>query len=110
MLIDLMKENSFTLEKVRCRWSPTQTITDTDYIDDIALLANSPAPGESLLHSLEQATGGIGLHVNANKTEYMCFNQRGDISPLYSDALKLVDMFTISDSATHQQKMTSVCD
>ena len=27
---------------------------------------------ETLLHSLELATEGIGLHVNAHKTENMC--------------------------------------
>ena len=37
---------------------------------------------ETLLHSLERATAGIGLHVNAHKTEYMCYNQTGDISTL----------------------------
>ena len=36
-------------------------------------------------------TGGIGLHVNADKTEYMCFNQRGDISTLNGGSLKLMD-------------------
>ena len=39
-----------------------------------------PDQAESLLHSLEQAASGIGLYVNADKTEYMCFNQRGNIS------------------------------
>ena len=32
--------------------------------------------------------------MNADKTEYMCFNQRGDISTLNSWSLKLVDKFT----------------
>ena len=45
---------------------------------------------ETLLHSLEQAVAGIGLHVNAHKTEYMCFNQTGDISTQSSRSLKLV--------------------
>ena len=36
----------------------------------------------------------IGLHVNAHKTEYMCFNQTGDISTLDGISLKLVDKFT----------------
>ena len=40
--IDLMKENGFKLAKKRNRRYPAQTITDADYIDDIALLANSP--------------------------------------------------------------------
>ena len=46
---------------------------------------------ESLLHSLERAAGDIGLHVNANEAEYMCFNQSGDNSTLKSDPLKLVN-------------------
>ena len=25
---------------------------------------------------MEQAAAGIGLHVNAHKTEYMCYNQK----------------------------------
>ena len=53
---------------------------DADYADDIALLANTPAKAESLLHSLEWAADGIGLPVNSDKTEYMNFNKRGDIS------------------------------
>ena len=59
------------------------------YIDDIALIANTPAEPKSLLHGLEQAAGSIGLYVNADKTEYMCFNQTGDISTLKGGPLKL---------------------
>ena len=36
----------------------------------------------------------IGLYVNAHKTEYMCYNQKGDISTLDGIPLKLVDKFT----------------
>ena len=42
---------------------------DADYADDIALLANTFAQAESQLHRLEKAAGGIGLQVNADKTE-----------------------------------------
>ena len=66
---------------------------DVDYADDIALLANTPAQAKSLLHCLERAAGGIGPHVNTNKTEYMCFNQRGGISTLHGGPLKQVDKF-----------------
>ena len=69
-----MKENSFKQTKERSRRYPAKTITDTDYADDITLLANTPAQAETLLHSLEEAAAGIGLHVNAHKTENMCFN------------------------------------
>ena len=44
-------------------------------------------------------TAGIGLHVNAHKTEYMCFNQTGDISTLDGTSLKLVDKFTYLGSS-----------
>ena len=55
---------------------PAKTITDADYADDIAFLANAPAQAETQLHSLERAAAGIGLHVNAHKMEHMCFNQQ----------------------------------
>ena len=86
-----MKENGFTLEKTRSRQYPAQTIMDTDYVDDIALLANTPAQAGSMLHSLKWAAGSIGLHVNTDKTENKCFNQRGDISTLNDGSLKLLD-------------------
>ena len=72
---------------------------DADYTDDIVLLANTPTQAESLLHSLEQAAAGIGFHVNTDKTEYMCFNQTGDISTLNGRSLKLVDKFTYLGSS-----------
>ena len=98
-LINLMKENGFTLEKARGRWYPMLTITDTDYADDIVLLANTPAQTESLLQSLERAAGGIGLHVNADKTKDVYFNQSGNICTLNGSFLKLVDKFTYLGSS-----------
>ena len=53
MSIDIMKENDFKLAKERSRRYAVQTITDANYADDIALLANTPTRAESLLHSLE---------------------------------------------------------
>ena len=66
-----MKNNGFKLTKERSRRCPAYTITDADYADDIALLANTPTQAETLLHSLEQAAAGVGLYVNAHKMEYM---------------------------------------
>ena len=82
------KENSSMQEKARSRCNPAQTITEADYADDIALQANAKQ------HSLERVAGGIGHHVNADITEYMCFNQSGDICTLNGGSLKLVDKFT----------------
>ena len=49
--IDKIKGNGFKLTKERSRMYPTKTITDANYADDIALLANAPAEAETLLHS-----------------------------------------------------------
>ena len=67
--------------------NPAETISDADYTDDIALLANIPTEAESFLHSLEYAAKSVVLHVNAGKTDYVCFNP-GDISPLNDGSLK----------------------
>ena len=97
--IDKIEENGFKLTKERGRRYPTKTITVADYADDIALLTNAPAQAKSLLHSLERAAAGIVLHVNAYKTEYISFNQTGDISTLNGSFLKLVDKFTYQGSS-----------
>ena len=97
--IDKIRENGFELTKKRSRRYPAKTITDADYADDIAILVNTPNQAETLLHSMERTAAGIGLHVNAHKTEYMCFNQAGDISTLDGTSLKLVDKFTYLGSS-----------
>ena len=74
---------------------PAKTITDAD----IAILANTPNQAETQLQSLERAPVGIGLCVNAHKTEYMCYNQTGDISTPDGTPLKLVDKFTYLGSS-----------
>ena len=61
--IDKIKENGFELTKKRSRRYPAKTITNTNYADDIAILANTPIQSETLLHTLEWAAVGIGLHV-----------------------------------------------
>ena len=71
MLRDLIKENGFILKKARCRQYAAETITGADYADNLALLANTPFQAKSLLDNLEQAAGGTGLHVNANKRVYI---------------------------------------
>ena len=97
--IDKIRENDFELTKKGSRRYPAKTITDADYADDIALLANTPNQAETLLHSLERAAAGIGLHVNTHKTEYMCYNLTGDISTLDGASLNLVDKFTYLGSS-----------
>ena len=99
ILIDKIRENGFELTKKRSRRYSVKTITDADYADDIALLASTPNQAETLLHSMEWATAGIGLYVNLHKTEFMYFNQAGDISTLDGTSLKLVEKFTYLGSS-----------
>ena len=111
--IDKIRENGFQLTKKRSRRYPAKTTTDADYADDIAILANTPNQAETLLHSLERAAAGIGLYVNAHKTEYMCYNQTGDVSTVERTPLKLVDKFTYlgsSVSSTEKDIDTSLMD
>ena len=81
-----MKENGFALKKGKKQPIPAKTNTDAYYADYLA-------------HRLEQVAGDIGLHVNADKAEYMCFNQKGDISTVNGGFLKLVDKFTYLGSS-----------
>ena len=92
ILIDLMKENAFTLKKgkkktISCRnyyghrlrrWSSASRNTPANYIH----------------YSLVQEAGGIGLHVNSVKTKFICFKQDDDISTFNGKPLKLDDQFT----------------
>ena len=71
MSIDLIKENSSKLKEARSRQYPAEPITDADYADDLVLLADMHTQVDSLLHSLEQAEGGIGLYLNVNKKEHV---------------------------------------
>ena len=97
--IDLMKESGFTLPKAIINRYPAQTITGVDFSDYVVLLVNTPTQAKSQLYSLERAAAGIGLNVNADKTEFMRFNQRSDISTLNGRSLKLVNEFTYLGSS-----------
>ena len=46
--VDKIKENGFKLTKERSRRYLVKTITNADYADYIALLANAPAQAETL--------------------------------------------------------------
>ena len=97
--IDKIRENGPKLTKKRSRRYPAKKITNADYADYIAILVNAPNQTETVLHSLERAAASISLHVNAHKTEYMCYNQKGDILTLDGTSLKMVDEFTYLGSS-----------
>ena len=111
---DLRIENSFTLKRARSRRYLAEFITDADYANNQVRLANTLAQAESMLYSLEQAVGGIGLHVNEKKPkkkpEYMCFKREGAISTLSGEPLKLVDTFTyLGCSVSSTESDVNIC-
>ena len=69
---------------------PTKIKTEADDVDDLVLLANTPARADSILNSQEHEAGSISFRMIANKTEYLSFKREGTISTLTSRPLKLV--------------------
>ena len=58
--VDKIKHLGLTLTK-GSRRHPAATITDADYADNLALMADTIADEQTSLHSLETASGDIGL-------------------------------------------------
>ena len=46
-------------------------MTNADYANELALLANPPTQTDTLLDSLKQTAGNIDLYVNSDETEFM---------------------------------------
>ena len=68
-------------------------MTDANYVNDLALLTNTPTQTEYLLHGLKKASRNIDLNQNTDKTEFMWDKKNKDdtISTLSGQSLKLVD-------------------
>ena len=97
-------------KQARSRWYPAETLTDADYTDNVNFLANIISQANSCLHSLEQGIGGIGFHINASKTKFICFKQEGAISILCGRLLKFVDKFTyLGNNISSTDSDVSVC-
>ena len=73
--IDENSELGFTLHPRRSRRHPATILTDADFADDLALLADNSKDAEALLVLLEVAAEAVGLQVNYSKTNYMVFQE-----------------------------------
>ena len=60
-------------------------IMDTEYADDLCLISETLAQAQEFLKWVEEAAAEVGLSINENKTEYMCFNQTGNKLTSMSD-------------------------
>ena len=57
-----------------------------------------------------QEAGGIGLYVNANKTDSICFKQKGIISTQSGKLLKSLDQFTyIGSNISSTESDVNIC-
>ena len=83
-----------TNKKTRSRRHPAETMTDADYSNDLALLANTSTYAEFQLHSQGQAAGCIGLYINTNTIGFMYFKLEGTIFTLSGKPLNAVNLFT----------------
>ena len=72
---DKAAELGFTLQPKRSRRVTSINLTDLCFADDIVLLSNQMSQAKELLKRLEHNALSVGLHVNAKKTEIMCYNQ-----------------------------------
>ena len=70
------------------------------YVNDLALLANSPGKAEYQLKSQEQAAGDIGLYMNAHKQSSYVLKKEEPSPVLEARSLKLVKKFTNLGSNT----------
>ena len=70
-----MNENGFSLKKKKKKKKADDT-SQKLIRDDIALVENTSTRVEYQQHRLNRIAGGIGLHVNAEKMENMCFNKK----------------------------------
>ena len=102
--IEDKQQLGFTISKAQSRRYPAKKITDADYADDIALLSDFVQDAQIILHNLETASKEVGLYLNAKKTEYMCFNQDGDIKTLDGEQIQKVTQFTYLGSNTNTEK------
>ena len=71
----------FTIQPRRSRRYPAKKLTDADYADDLALLADTIDGAQVFLARLEEFAASVGLHINGSKTRYMT----NSIDPDHSD-------------------------
>lgn len=93
MSADKMHHLGLTLTKRTSRRNAAKTIVDVDYADDLAIMSDSIDNATDLLHSVEKTAREIGLYINATKTEFMSYNQEGQIKSLDGNEIKEVDNF-----------------
>lgn len=60
----------FTLSPSLSSQYPVKMLTDIDYADDLAIIADT-ITNAKVLHHLENAANDVGLYINASKIEFI---------------------------------------
>ena len=93
--VDTISNKGLELKPRASSRYPAEHITDADFADDIALVANTLKNAQELLTSLEYASNSVGLYLNDTKTEYINICQEKDtafeMKTLDNNILKCVD-------------------
>ena len=69
--LDSNNNHGLFLSSKQCSRRPAQYLTDLDFADDLALIAESMKNAEALLQSLEEAAAAVGPLCNETKTEFI---------------------------------------
>jgi Reverse transcriptase (RNA-dependent DNA polymerase) len=83
-----IRYNALRTRKAGLRQLHSDTITDFDYADDIALCCESVVNAQTQLRNIEAAALKVGLKLNVgkNKTEFICLNTPSSTITLNSGA------------------------
>ena len=97
--IDKSNENGFELTQKRSRRYLAKTITDADYVNDIAIQANAPAQAETPLNlsgtSRHRALTSMSMYTKRNRCALI---KQATFSTLCGSSLKLVDKYIYVES------------
>ena len=86
----------FKLDNNRIRQHKPAIITDFDFEDDIALVTEEINQAENFLQRVQNSAARIGLHLNTEKTEFICFNQEQEpvLNTIGKDKIKFMALST----------------
>ena len=95
----------FQLERRKSRRIPPIAVTDLDFADDIALVAQEIEAAQEILLRVETEACKVGLHLNAKTTEVQSynFNTPMQIKCFNGTILKEVDNFKYLGEWTQRQ-------
>ena len=89
-------EIGFTIKPYRSRSVKAESLSDTDFADDIALIADTVKEVETLMQEVERVAASVGLKMNEGKTKFITQNIENpdSIKSLSNSTIEYVEDFT----------------